>query len=101
MIRDLAREACVETRTGLYSISGAAPAGALGRFTDALRDALAHAGVESTGDEAHGASLVLNVVDVDAPRPFRRKSRGTFVAGVYERAVDPTLESEYPMLVRA
>jgi hypothetical protein len=91
----------VETRTGLYSIRGEAPAGALGRFTEALREALAQAGVDSVGDDAHDASLVLNVVDAAAPKPFRRKSRGTFVAGVYERAVDPTLETEYPMLVRA
>jgi len=91
----------VETRTGLYSIRGESPSGSLARFVDALREALAQAGVASGGDDAHEASLVLNVVDVVAPKPFRRKSRGTFVAGLYERDDDPTLESEYPMLVRA
>jgi ribulose-5-phosphate 4-epimerase/fuculose-1-phosphate aldolase len=91
----------VDTRTGLYSIRGEVQSGSLARFVDSLRAALERAGVASSDGDADDVSLVLNVVDADAPRPFRRKSRGTFVAGLYERDTDPTLESEYPMLVRA
>jgi class II aldolase/adducin N-terminal domain-containing protein len=90
----------VDTRTGLYSIRGDVQPGSLARFVDALRAALERAGVVSS-DTDRDASLILNVIDADAPRPFRRRSRGTFVAGLYERGADPTLESEYPMLVRA
>ncbi len=43
---------------------------------------------------------MLNVVDADKAKPFRRKSRGTFVVGLYERN-SHSLPEDYPMLVRA
>src|SRR3954452_9309355 len=49
------------------------------------------------------AAIVLNLVDSEAPRPFRRKARGTFVAALWslpEMPADP-LTATYPMLVRA
>jgi hypothetical protein len=49
---------------------------------------------------ADEADLVLNVVDEDDAKPFRRKSRGTFVVGLYERD-SHSLPEDYPMLVRA
>ena len=92
----------METRTGLYSIRGDVQPGPLARLLDALREALENAGVAAAAEGNEGeASLVLNVVDPQAPKPFRRKSRGTFAAALYERSDEPTLESEYPMLVRA
>jgi ribulose-5-phosphate 4-epimerase/fuculose-1-phosphate aldolase len=75
--------------------------GPLGHFIGVLREALERAGVAHEERDAADASLVLNVVDAAAPKPFRRKARGTFVAALYERDHDASLESEYPMLVRA
>jgi len=65
----------------------------LGRF-----EAAGFAVVEDGGSP----DIVLNVVDEESPRPFRRKSRGTFVAALWTRPSPPTgLEKTYPMLVRA
>lgn len=49
------------------------------------------------------AALVLNVIEPDAPVPFRRHARGTFVAALWEapaRSHD-ILASSYPLLVRS
>jgi ribulose-5-phosphate 4-epimerase/fuculose-1-phosphate aldolase len=48
-------------------------------------------------------ALVLNVVDAARPRPFRRRSRGTFAAAVWSLPTPPpdALRETYPMLVRA
>ena len=47
--------------------------------------------------------VVLNVVDGARPRPFRRRSRGTYVAALVEAPVtaEDVLSTTYPMLVRA
>ena len=50
--------------------------------------------------DADEADLVINVVDEDDAKPFRRQSRGTFVVGLYERD-SHSLPEDYPMLVRA
>lgn len=49
------------------------------------------------------AGVVLNLVDPESPRPFRRKSRGTFVAALWSLPELPEdgLRETYPMLVRA
>lgn len=85
-----------------YSLTGEARSGTLERFTLFLRDALERAGVErAEGDEP--GDLVVNLIDVEQPRPFRRRSRGTFVAALHERETSPddVLKAEYPLLVRA
>lgn len=85
--------------TGAFAIVGRAPTETLGRFVERLRGALGQAGLAETPD-ANDADLVLNVVDEADAKPFRRKSRGTFVVGIYERA-SHSLPEDYPMLVRA
>ncbi|HZT53982.1 MAG TPA: class II aldolase/adducin family protein [Gaiellaceae bacterium] len=60
----------------------------------------------SPARDASRASLVLNVVDPERPRPVRRRSRGTFVAALWSRPDLPAdvgggLRETYPMLVRA
>ncbi len=49
------------------------------------------------------ADLVLNVVDPDNPRPFRRHSRGTYSAAIWEATTDSPeiLTESYPLLVRS
>lgn len=56
---------------------------------------------EVTSDENPG--LVLHFVDPDRPRPFRRKSQGTFVVGITEvsEAPEDILATAYPMLVKS
>jgi hypothetical protein len=71
-------------------------------FVASLRQSLERAGfVRALQPES--AALVLNLIDYARPRPFRRKSRGTYVAAL---AVSPDapvdgLRETYPLLVRA
>jgi hypothetical protein len=84
-----------------YVIAGDADP-ALAGLVEALHGALERAGFEPADDDAPPA-LVVNVIDRERPRPFRRRSRGTFVAALHaveEPPPDPLREG-YPMLVRA
>ena len=85
-----------------YLVVGDAATGPFSELVAELRASLGRAGFEpALGDEA--PELVLNVVDRERPRPFRRRSRGTFVAAIHaldEPPPDPLREG-YPMLVRA
>jgi ribulose-5-phosphate 4-epimerase/fuculose-1-phosphate aldolase len=85
-----------------FAVAGAHPGPALALFLEALEDALADGGMRSTLDP-HAAACVLNVVDTERPRPFRRHARGTFVASLHERPAVPAdpLGAEYPLLVRS
>jgi hypothetical protein len=85
--------------TGSFAVVGHATDGSLGRFVGLVRSSLGQAGLAETND-ANSADLVINVVDADDAKPFRRKSRGTFVVGLYERE-SHSLPEDYPMLVRA
>ena len=71
-------------------------------LVDELGEALSDAGF-ARADGATDAGLVLNVVDPAAPQPFRRRSKGTFVAVLWSlpRPPDDGLRETYPMLVRA
>jgi hypothetical protein len=84
-----------------YVVAGN-PAPALEPLVEELRRALEHAGFAADeGGEA--PELVLNVVDAERPRPYRRRSRGTFVAALQSVAEPPAdpLRHGYPLLVRA
>ena len=84
-----------------YLVAGE-PAPALAALVAELRAALERAGFEPATDE-NPPELVLNVVDRERPRPFRRRSRGTYVAALHvvdEQPPDPLREG-YPILVRA
>jgi ribulose-5-phosphate 4-epimerase/fuculose-1-phosphate aldolase len=67
-----------------------------------LTGALERAGF-ARADDPTTASLVINVVDPAQPKPFRRKSRGTFVAALVASEHEPEdgLRESYPILVRA
>jgi ribulose-5-phosphate 4-epimerase/fuculose-1-phosphate aldolase len=84
-----------------YVVSGD-PAPALAPLVDELHGALERAGFVPASDE-NPPELVVNVVDREAPKPFRRRSRGTYVAALHvveEPPPDPLREG-YPILVRA
>jgi ribulose-5-phosphate 4-epimerase/fuculose-1-phosphate aldolase len=82
-----------------HAVVGTPPSPQMERFVQLLREALDGAGSDEAADP-EDANLVVNVFPVNEPRTFRRKARGTFVAGLYERA-SHSLEEDYPMLVRA
>jgi ribulose-5-phosphate 4-epimerase/fuculose-1-phosphate aldolase len=86
------------TGCAIVGVAGAA----LAPFVAVLEQAFAQAGFVPA-DEAETAALVVNLVDPERPRPFRRKSRGTFVAALVAREDEPAdgLRETYPLLVRA
>jgi ribulose-5-phosphate 4-epimerase/fuculose-1-phosphate aldolase len=86
---------------GGYAVIGDA-ASPLRSFASELGEALQSSGIVPTDDPLE-ADLVLNLIDVENPKPFRRKSRGTFVAALYQLDETPEdgLRESYPMLVRA
>jgi len=88
-----------ESTTASFAVVGHAVTGSLERFVSLLRNALGRAGLVEIAD-GNAADLVINVVDENDPKPFRRRSRGTFVVGLYERD-SHSLPEDYPMLVRA
>ena len=85
-----------------YAITGDTGSPAFRRFVDALGEELAGRGYVRAGADP-AADLVVNMIDADDPKPFRRRSRGTFVAAVHEleRIPDDILKTNYPLLVRA
>ena len=84
-----------------FAIAGSISS-ALSELVASLASALADAGFVRVTDGAE-ADLVLNLVDAEDPRPFRRRSRGTFVAALWTLSEPPKdgLRDTYPMLVRA
>jgi ribulose-5-phosphate 4-epimerase/fuculose-1-phosphate aldolase len=85
-----------------YLVAGEPRSESLRALVDALRAALERAGFEPAAG-ATPPGLVLNVIDPERPRPFRRHSRGTFVAALHALDAPPPdpLREGYPMLVRA
>ncbi|MEX1357231.1 MAG: class II aldolase/adducin family protein [Gaiellaceae bacterium] len=85
-----------------YAVAGRAASPSLERLVSELAGALDRAGFARPVDAA-AADLVVNVFEADEPRPFRRRSRGTFVAALHERVEPPAdvLRETYPLLVRA
>jgi ribulose-5-phosphate 4-epimerase/fuculose-1-phosphate aldolase len=89
-------------RSWRYALTGKARTPELGELAAELHDALDREGFGETADPKD-ADLVINLIDPDDPKPFRRKSRGTFVAALHEQLSLPSdmLALNYPLLVRA
>jgi len=85
-----------------YAIARNSSSPGLTTFAEELAAALERQGFDRAGDVDH-ADFVLNLVDADSARPFRRKSRGTFAAAIHELPDVPedVLKTNYPLLVRA
>ena len=91
---------------GQYAFFGEPTSEAHSRFADLVGTELERQGFARTHGAPEDANLVINLVDLDAPRPFRRKARGTFVVGLFERSTHPepieeSLKADYPQLLRA
>jgi ribulose-5-phosphate 4-epimerase/fuculose-1-phosphate aldolase len=85
-----------------YVIAGQATSESLDRFAEEMGAALERDGWERRHDVAE-ADLVLNLVDPAAPKAFRRRSKGTYSATLYELPESPAevLKASYPLLVRS
>lgn len=85
-----------------YVVAGTSSSPSLDELVAELGGALDRIGFDRLPD-SDGADLVVNLVEAGAPRPFRRHSRGTFVAALHERTEAPAdvLRETYPVLVRA
>jgi hypothetical protein len=80
---------------------GREPSRETARLVDEFGAALRRSGW--TASEPEDAALVLNLVDSEAPKPFRRHARGTYVAALYEASLrdESVLPTSYPLLVRS
>ena len=85
-----------------YSMWGEATSVAHEQFGKELGAALERAGFEPAADPTE-ADLVINLINPDDPKPFRRRARGTFVAAIHEQRAQPddVLQLNYPLMVRA
>jgi hypothetical protein len=89
-----------------YTFVGIASSANHQAFADALGAALEKAGFEHASGAVPDVDLVINLADYETARPFRRKSKGTYVAALHELDETPDsledgLAASYPMLVRA
>ena len=88
-----------------YAFYGTAGSESLDRFAKLIGEALEGVGFTSTNGDAAEANLVISLLDLDDPKPFRRRGKGTYVVGVFERATHPepieeSLRADYPQLLR-
>jgi len=85
-----------------FAFAGQATSTRLARLAEELGGALERSGSKRESDP-YRAALVLNLIDSGDPKPFRRRSRGTFVAALHEQPTRPAdvLKHSYPLLVRA
>ncbi len=86
-----------------YAFTGSPTSPAFEALAEDLGHALEERGFERTTGDPGEADLVLNFIDPSDPKPFRRRSRGTFVAAIHEQPAVPEdiLKTNYPLLVRA
>jgi hypothetical protein len=89
-----------------YTFIGTASSPNHQAFADELGRALERAGFERTENGEGEVDLVINIADYETARPYRRKSKGTYVAALHEldetpESLEDGLAASYPMLVRA
>jgi hypothetical protein len=88
--------------TSRVHFAGKAATPRVGWFAAGIERQLLRNGHELTGS-GDDATLVVNLLRADRPRPFRRKSQGTFLVGIVELNEEPEdlLRTGYPLLVRS
>ncbi len=86
-----------------YALWGRATSQAFEALAGELAEALEARGWQPHDGDPRDADLVLNLIDPARPKPFRRRSRGTFVAAIHEQPAVPedVLKTNYPLLVHA
>ncbi len=88
-----------------YAFFGTPTSEALDRFAHQIGTALEGVGFSPSNGDAQDANLVISLLDLDDPTPFRRRGKGTYVVGVFERPEHPepieeSLRADYPQLLR-
>lgn len=93
------------TQSGLAGtlLAGRPTDGPLSWFADGLARTLMKHGHTLVALESDNPRFVINFTDAERPRPFRRKSQGTFVVSVVAVDTHPenVLTAAYPILVRS
>jgi len=86
-----------------FARHGAASSERLRWFVDGVAAAFSTAGYEPRAVAGPDVQVVLHAVDVERPRPYRRRRAPTFVVAIAEVAARPNdrLRVGYPVLVRA
>ena len=88
-----------------YAFFGTPTSEGLDRFAHLIGTALEGVGFDPSNGDEQDANLVISLLDLDDPKPFRRRGKGTYVVGVFERAEHPepieeSLRADYPQLLR-
>ena len=85
-----------------FAVTGTPGGPASKEFSESVAQIIEKRGMVRVEDPAQ-ADFVLLLFQTDNPTPFRRRSRGTYVAALHEREEMPSdpLAAEYPLLVRA
>jgi ribulose-5-phosphate 4-epimerase/fuculose-1-phosphate aldolase len=88
-----------------YAFFGTATSADLDRFAGLVGEALEGVGFTAANGDAGEANLVISLMDLDDPKPFRRRGKGTYVVGLFERPEHPepieeSLKADYPQLLR-
>jgi ribulose-5-phosphate 4-epimerase/fuculose-1-phosphate aldolase len=96
----VAEPAAVTERT--FAHHGAPAGDRVAWFTGGLARVMSAAGYEARADPGPDVQVVLHVVDLARPRPYRRRRAPTFVVAVAEVDEPPEdlLRTGYPVLVR-
>lgn len=77
---------------------------ALARMAEGIKSAFQRRGHEYTADpEAEDLRLVINFIDAQRPKPYRRRAKAIFVVSlaVTDERPDNVLRQAYPLLVRS
>jgi Class II Aldolase and Adducin N-terminal domain len=88
-----------------YAFFGTPTSESLDRFAKLIGAALEGVGFTAADGDVQDANLVISLLDLDDPKPFRRRGKGTYVVGVFERPAHPepieeSLRADYPQLLR-
>ena len=88
-----------------YAFFGTPTSEGLDRFAQLIGTALEGVGFDASNGDEQDANLVISLLDLDDPKPFRRRGKGTYVVGVFERPEHPepieeSLRADYPQLLR-
>src|SRR5947209_8789266 len=88
-----------------YAFFGTATSESLDRFAKLVGAALEGVGFTSADGNADEANLVISLLDLEDPKPFRRRGKGTYVVGVFERPAHPepieeSLKADYRQPLR-
>ena len=84
-----------------FAVTGSITTPAASAFVSGIADRLTAAGY-ACDDPRGDTAIILHPVDIESPRPYRRKSAPTFVIAVAEVPAPPVdpLRAGYPLLVR-